>query len=144
GAALLWPGGVENQDLLRARREEWSACGGFCAAGRDAAHVKAEALAAEGNPEAHRAAAGDSGRNGRRSVAAGRETDAMTVMMRSMLEVADNSGARKLQMILPLGGATGLRAGLGDVITASVKEASPDGQVQKGKVVKAVIVRTRK
>src|SRR5437763_15281586 len=68
----------------------------------------------------------------------------MTVMMRSMLEVADNSGARKLQMILPLGGATGLRAGLGDVITASVKEASPDGQVQKGKVDKAVIVRTRK
>ena len=62
----------------------------------------------------------------------------MAVMMRSMLEVADNSGARKLQMILPLGGSTGLRAGLGDVITASVKEASPDGQVQKGKVVKAV------
>jgi ribosomal protein L14 len=49
-----------------------------------------------------------------------------------MLEVADNSGARKLQMILPLGGSTGLNAGLGDVITASVKEASPDGQVQKG------------
>ena len=68
----------------------------------------------------------------------------MAVMMRSMLEVADNSGARKLQMILPLGGGTGLRAKLGDVITASVKEASPDGQVQKGKVVKAVIVRTRK
>ena len=61
----------------------------------------------------------------------------MAVMMRSMLEVADNSGARKLQMILPLGGATGLRASLGDVITASVKEAAPDGQVQKGKVVKA-------
>jgi large subunit ribosomal protein L14 len=68
----------------------------------------------------------------------------MTVMMRSMLEVADNSGARRLQMILPLGGATGLRASLGDVVTASVKEAAPDGQVQKGKVVKAVIVRTRK
>jgi len=65
-------------------------------------------------------------------------------MMRSMLEVADNSGARKLQMILPLGGHTGLRAGLGDVITASVKEALPDGQVQKGKVVRAVVVRTRK
>ena len=62
----------------------------------------------------------------------------MAVMMRTMLEVADNSGARKLQMILPLGGSTGLRAGLGDVITASVKDASPDGQVQ------AVIVRTRK
>jgi large subunit ribosomal protein L14 len=61
-----------------------------------------------------------------------------------MLEVADNSGARKLQMILPLGGDTGLKASIGDVITASVKEASPDGQVQKGKVVKAVLVRTRK
>jgi large subunit ribosomal protein L14 len=68
----------------------------------------------------------------------------MAVMMRSMLEVADNSGARKLQMILPLGGATGLSAGLGDIVTAAVKEASPDGQVKKGTVVKCVIVRTRK
>jgi large subunit ribosomal protein L14 len=68
----------------------------------------------------------------------------MAVMMRSMLEVADNSGARKLQMILPLGGSTGLNAGLGDVVTAAVKEASPDGNVKKGTVVKAVIVRTRK
>ncbi len=59
----------------------------------------------------------------------------MAVQMRSMLEVADNSGARKLQMILPLGGASGKKAGLGDVITAAVKEASPDGQVKKGKVV---------
>jgi large subunit ribosomal protein L14 len=61
-----------------------------------------------------------------------------------MLEVADNSGARKLQMILPLGGSTGLNAGLGDIITASVKEAAPEGQAKKGTVVKAVIVRTRK
>jgi large subunit ribosomal protein L14 len=61
-----------------------------------------------------------------------------------MLEVADNSGARKLQVILPLGGSTGKKAGLGDVVTAAVKESSPDGQVKKGKVVKAVIVRTRK
>jgi len=68
----------------------------------------------------------------------------MAVQMRSMLEVADNSGARKLQMILPLGGSSGRKATLGDVITASVKEASPDGQVKKGKVVKAVVVRTRK
>jgi large subunit ribosomal protein L14 len=68
----------------------------------------------------------------------------MGVQMRSMLAVADNSGARKLQMILPLGGHTGLIAGLGDVVTAAVKEASPDGQVKKGKVVKAVIVRLRK
>jgi len=56
----------------------------------------------------------------------------MSLMMRSMLEVADNSGARKLQMIMPLGGSTGLHASLGDVITASVKEAAPDGQVKKG------------
>ena len=68
----------------------------------------------------------------------------MAVQMRTMLEVADNSGARKLQMILPLGGSSGKKAGLGDVITAAVKEASPDGQVKKGKVVKAVVVRTRK
>jgi large subunit ribosomal protein L14 len=68
----------------------------------------------------------------------------MAVMMRSMLEVADNSGARKLQMILPLGGSTGLNATLGDIITAAVKEAAPEGQAKKGSVVKAVIVRTRK
>jgi large subunit ribosomal protein L14 len=68
----------------------------------------------------------------------------MAVQMRTMLAVADNSGARKLQMILPLGGASGKKAALGDVITAAVKEASPDGQVKKGKVVKAVVVRTRK
>src|ERR1700687_1712535 len=68
----------------------------------------------------------------------------MSVMMRSMLEVADNSGARKLQMILPLGGDVGSHPTLGDVITASVKEAAPDGTAKKGTVVKAVIVRTRK
>ena len=68
----------------------------------------------------------------------------MAVMMRTMLDVADNSGARKLQMILPLGGASGLTAHLGDVITAAVKEAAPDGTAKKGTVVKAVIVRTRK
>jgi large subunit ribosomal protein L14 len=68
----------------------------------------------------------------------------MAVQMRTMLAVADNSGARKLQVILPLGGGLGLKAGLGDVVTAAVKEASPDGTVKKGKVVKAVIVRTRK
>ena len=66
------------------------------------------------------------------------------VQMRSILEVADNSGAKRISMILPLGGNTGSRASLGDVITASVKEASPDGTVKKKQVVKAVIVRTRK
>jgi ribosomal protein L14, bacterial/organelle len=64
--------------------------------------------------------------------------------MRSILEVADNSGAKKLSVILPLGGSTGLKAGLGDVITASVKEAAPDSNVKKGSVVKCVVVRTRK
>jgi large subunit ribosomal protein L14 len=68
----------------------------------------------------------------------------MPVQMRTILEVADNSGAKRLACILPLGGSTGLKAGLGDVITASVKEASPDSNVKKGAVVKCVIVRTRK
>lgn len=66
------------------------------------------------------------------------------IQMRTILDVADNSGAKKLSMILPIGGSTGLRASLGDVITAAVKEASPDGTVKKGQVVRAVIVRTRK
>jgi large subunit ribosomal protein L14 len=66
------------------------------------------------------------------------------IMMRTWLTVADNSGARKLMCILPLGGHTGLKAGLGDVVTASVKEASPESQVKQGAVVKAVIVRMRK
>lgn len=68
----------------------------------------------------------------------------MALQMRSMLQVADNSGAKKIAMILPLGGNIGSRASLGDVIKASVKEASPDGTVKKKQVVDAVIVRTRK
>lgn len=68
----------------------------------------------------------------------------MAIQMRTMLEVADNSGAKRIAMILPLGGNIGSRASLGDVITASVKEASPDGTVKKKQVVKAVIVRCRK
>jgi len=66
------------------------------------------------------------------------------IMMRTWLTVADNSGARRLMCILPLGGDAGLKAGLGDVITASVKEAAPDSQIKQGKVVRAVVVRTRK
>jgi large subunit ribosomal protein L14 len=72
------------------------------------------------------------------------EISTMAVMMRSILDVADNSGARRLQMILPLGGHTGLNASLGDVVTAAVKEAAPDGTAKKGTVVKCVIVRQRK
>ena len=66
------------------------------------------------------------------------------VGMRTILQVADNSGAKKLMCILPLGGDKGKKAGLGDVVTASVKEAAPDSNVKKGKVVKCVIVRIRK
>ena len=66
------------------------------------------------------------------------------VQMRSILDVADNSGARKIAVINPIGGSTGRYARLGDLITASVKEATPDSNVKKGQVVKAVIVRTRK
>ncbi len=68
------------------------------------------------------------------------------IQMRTILEVADNSGARKISCILPVGGSTGRIAGLGDVITANVKESAPDAPeaVRKGKVVKAVIVRCRK
>ena len=66
------------------------------------------------------------------------------IQMRTVLNVADNSGARKIACILPLGGDAGASAGLGDVITASVKESTPTGTVKKGEVVKAVIVRMRK
>ncbi|MDX1631162.1 MAG: 50S ribosomal protein L14 [Thermoanaerobaculia bacterium] len=60
----------------------------------------------------------------------------------SVLDIADNSGARKVACIAVLGGSTGQYAGVGDVITCSVKEATPDGTVKKGEVVQAVIVRT--
>lgn len=66
------------------------------------------------------------------------------IQMRTILEVADNSGAKKISCILPLGGSVGRIARLGDVITASVKEATPESPIKKGTVVKAVIVRTRK
>ena len=66
------------------------------------------------------------------------------VQMQTKLSVADNSGARKISCITPLGGDTGRGAGLGDIITASVKEATPDGTVKKGQVVKAVVVRVKK
>ena len=66
------------------------------------------------------------------------------IQMQSVLDVADNSGARRISVINPLGGSTGRSAGLGDVVTASVKEATPASAVKKGQVVKAVIVRTKK
>lgn len=66
------------------------------------------------------------------------------IQMRTILDVADNSGARKLSVINPIGGSTGKYARLGDIVTASVKEATPESNVKKGTVVKAVIVRVRK
>ena len=66
------------------------------------------------------------------------------IQMRSILDVADNSGARKIAVINAVGGSTGRYARIGDVVTASVKEATPDGTVKKGQVVKAVVVRTKK
>ena len=66
------------------------------------------------------------------------------IQMRSILDVADNSGARKIAIINPIGGSTGRYARLGDIVTASVREATPESTVKKGQVVKAVIVRTKK
>ena len=66
------------------------------------------------------------------------------IQMGTMLSVADNSGARKLQAIRQLGGSAAPRyAGLGDIVVCSVKEATPESDIKKGTVVKAVVVRTR-
>ena len=66
------------------------------------------------------------------------------IQMQSNLEVADNSGARRVQCIKVLGGSGRKTAGVGDVIVVSIKEAIPRGKVKKGEVHNAVIVRTRK
>ena len=64
--------------------------------------------------------------------------------MQSMLAVADNSGARKVQCIKVLGGSKRKFGNIGDVVVASVRKAQPGGTVKKGEVVKAVIVRSAK
>jgi large subunit ribosomal protein L14 len=66
------------------------------------------------------------------------------IQLRSMLIVADNSGAKKVQCIKVLGGSLRRYARLGDVVVVSVKEALPDSAIKKGTVAKAVVVRTRK
>jgi large subunit ribosomal protein L14 len=66
------------------------------------------------------------------------------IQMRTMLEVADNSGARRISCIHPRGRSVNLIGRIGDVITASVKEAVPEGNIKKGQVVRAVIVRMNK
>ncbi|NQV89662.1 MAG: 50S ribosomal protein L14 [Parcubacteria group bacterium] len=62
----------------------------------------------------------------------------------SMLQVADNSGAKRLMVIRVLGGYKKRYAGIGDIITATVKEAIPHGNIKKSDIVTAVVVRTRK
>src|SRR3546814_4328091 len=66
------------------------------------------------------------------------------IQMQTNLDVADNSGARRVQCIKVLGGSKRTIAGVGDVIVVSVKEAIPRGRVKKGEIHKAVIVRTKK
>ena len=66
------------------------------------------------------------------------------IQMQTNLDVADNSGARRVQCIKVLGGSKRKTAGIGDVVVVSVKEAIPRGRVKKGDIHKAVIVRTAK
>jgi large subunit ribosomal protein L14 len=66
------------------------------------------------------------------------------IQMRTMLNAADNSGARRVQCIKVLGGSKRRYAGVGDVIKVSIKDAIPKGRVKKGEVYSAVVVRTRK
>jgi large subunit ribosomal protein L14 len=66
------------------------------------------------------------------------------IQMQTIMDAADNSGARRLMCIKVLGGSKRRYAGVGDVIKVSVKEAIPRGKVKKGEVYNAVVVRTRK
>ena len=65
------------------------------------------------------------------------------IQTQSMLDVADNSGARRVMFIKVLGGSHRRYAGIGDIIKVTVKEAIPRGKVKKGQVMTAVVVRTR-
>ena len=66
------------------------------------------------------------------------------IQMQTIMRVADNSGARRVQCIKVLGGSHRRYAGIGDIVKVSVKEAIPRGKVKKGDVYNAVVVRTRK
>jgi len=65
------------------------------------------------------------------------------IQMQSILDVADNSGAKKVMCIKVLGGSHHMIADLGDIIVVSIKEAAPNGKVKKGEVHRALIVRTK-
>jgi large subunit ribosomal protein L14 len=62
----------------------------------------------------------------------------------TLLKVADNSGVRRIRAITPLGSNVGLVCSIGDIISANVREADPESKIPKGKVIRAVVVRTRK
>jgi large subunit ribosomal protein L14 len=66
------------------------------------------------------------------------------IQMQSELDVADNTGARRVMCIKVLGGSKRRYAGIGDIVVVSIKEAIPRSKVKKGQVIKAVVVRTRK
>ena len=66
------------------------------------------------------------------------------VQQQTVLNVADNSGAKKIMVIRVLGGSVRRFGTIGDIVVASVKEANPGGNVKKGDVIRAVVVRTRK
>lgn len=66
------------------------------------------------------------------------------IQVESFLDVADNSGARKLRCIKVLGGSKRRYAGIGDIIVVSVRESLPNSKIKKGQVMKAVVVRTKK
>jgi large subunit ribosomal protein L14 len=66
------------------------------------------------------------------------------IQSETMLDIADNSGARRVQCIKVLGGSHRRYAGIGDIIKVTIKEAIPRGRVRKGQVMNAVVVRTRK
>ena len=95
----------------------------------DAAHVQGQAVADPRNP--------------RRGRLVG-SRDRTMIQPRTMLDVADNSGAKKAQCIRVMGGANKRYASLGDIVIVAVKEAVPDGTVKKGEVARAVVVRTVK
>ena len=66
------------------------------------------------------------------------------IQRQTMLKVADNSGARRIMCITPLGGGVGRTATIGNIVSATVKEADPESKIAKGTVIRAVIVRVRK
>ena len=66
------------------------------------------------------------------------------IQMQTVLDVADNSGAKKIYCIKALGGTRRRYAGIGDIIVGSVREAIPDSKVKKSDVIRAVVVRTKK